>query len=127
MPAAPATTAAGVRGRGVVASKASGSGSIVSTPGGWRRRKEDAVSALVMQGRDPRTGEVVGDPLADTTPEELDAVLDAAAGTASVLRATSPGERAAWLRAVAAAVDAAGPELISLAEAETGLPRARLA
>jgi NADP-dependent aldehyde dehydrogenase len=84
------------------------------------------VSALVMQGRDPRTGEVVGDPLAETTPEELDAVLDAAARTASMLRATSPGERAAWLRAVAAAVDAAAPELISLAEAETGLPQPRL-
>ena len=84
------------------------------------------MSALVMQGRDPRTGEVVGDPLADTTPEELDAVLDAAARTASMLRATSPGERAAWLRAVAAAVDAAAPELISLAEAETGLPQPRL-
>ena len=46
------------------------------------------MSALVMQGRDPRTGEVVGDPLAETTPEELDAVLDAAARTASMLRAT---------------------------------------
>src|SRR3954468_17498274 len=95
-------------------------------PAGWRRYKEDVVSALVMQGRNPRTGEVVGDPLADTTGEELEAVLDAAGRTASVLRATSPGERAAWLRAVAAAVDAAGPELISLAEAETGLPRPRL-
>jgi NADP-dependent aldehyde dehydrogenase len=88
--------------------------------------EEDAVSALVMQGKDPRTGEVVGDPLTETTPEELDAVLDAAARTASMLRATSPGERAAWLRAVAAAVDAAAPELVSLAEAETGLPRPRL-
>ena len=57
------------------------------------------MSALVMQGRDPRTGEVVGDPLAETTPEELDAVLDAAAQAASMLRATSPRERAAWLRA----------------------------
>src|SRR5689334_15768056 len=101
--------------------------SILPAGAGWQRRREDGVSALVIQGRDPRTGEVVGDPLADTTPKELDEVLDAAARAAGTLRGTSPGERAAWLRAVAAAIEAVAPELVALAEAETGLPQPRLA
>ncbi|WP_433556164.1 aldehyde dehydrogenase (NADP(+)) [Pseudonocardia xinjiangensis] len=62
----------------------------------------------------------------DTTPEELNAVLAAAARAAGPLAALRPAERAALLRAAADALDAAAGELVPIAVAESALPEARL-
>ena len=56
----------------------------------------------------------------------LDAVADAARRAFAVTVASTAAERAAWLTAVADALDAAGPELIPLADAESHLGAPRL-
>jgi NADP-dependent aldehyde dehydrogenase len=62
----------------------------------------------------------------DTTAEELDSVLAAADAAAAPMGASGPAERAAWLRAVADALDAAADDLVPLAIEESGLPEPRL-
>ena len=65
---------------------------------------------------------------ADTTTGQLDRVLAAAAAAAQPFGASTPGDRAGWLRAVAAALDAHADELVPLAAEETHLaatPRLR--
>lgn len=64
--------------------------------------------------------------MTDTTPEQLESVLAAAAAAAGPLAASLPGERAAWIRAAADALDAAADELVPIAQRETALPEARL-
>ncbi|GAA4735586.1 aldehyde dehydrogenase (NADP(+)) [Amnibacterium soli] len=64
--------------------------------------------------------------MTDTTPDELDQVLDDAVAAAAVLRGRSPAERADWLRAAADALDGAAERLIPLAQEESRLPRPRL-
>lgn len=61
-----------------------------------------------------------------TSPTELDAVLSAAAVAAPLLAAQEPRHRAAALVTVAAALDGAADELVSIAQRETGLAEARL-
>jgi NADP-dependent aldehyde dehydrogenase len=63
--------------------------------------------------------------VADTTPEDLDRLLDAAVAAAPGLAAERPADRAVRLRAVADALDAAGEDLIPLAaeESHLGVPR----
>ncbi|BCT77419.1 aldehyde dehydrogenase [Sinomonas cyclohexanicum] len=56
----------------------------------------------------------------------LDAVVRAAVRAAAPAAAASDGERAAWLEAVAEALDAARDELVAIAERESHLPAARL-
>lgn len=62
----------------------------------------------------------------DTTPEELERVLAAAAQAAGPLAALRPAERASLLRAAADALDAAAGELVPIAMEESSLPQARL-
>jgi NADP-dependent aldehyde dehydrogenase len=62
----------------------------------------------------------------DTTAEQLDRVLAAAAGAAGPLAALRPTERARLLRAAADALDAAAGELVPIAIEESALPEARL-
>ena len=64
--------------------------------------------------------------MTDTTPEQLDRVLDAAVGAAGVLRDRTPTERAGHLRAAADALDGAADRLIPLAQEESHLPLPRL-
>ncbi|GAA2750572.1 aldehyde dehydrogenase (NADP(+)) [Amnibacterium kyonggiense] len=64
--------------------------------------------------------------MTDTTPEQLDRVLDAAVAAAGVLRDRPPAERAGWLRAGADALDAAADRLLPLAQEESRLPPPRL-
>ena len=59
--------------------------------------------------------------------DTLDEVLASAARAARPAARTSAVTRAGWLRAVADALDAAAPELVPLAMAETHLPETRLA
>lgn len=56
----------------------------------------------------------------------LDAVTDAARRAFTVTVASTAAERAAWLTAVADALDAAGPELIAIADEESHLGTPRL-
>jgi NADP-dependent aldehyde dehydrogenase len=62
----------------------------------------------------------------DTTAEELESVLAAAARAAGPLAALRPAERAVLLRAAADALDAAAGELVPLAIEESSLPEGRL-
>ncbi|GAB2660465.1 aldehyde dehydrogenase (NADP(+)) [Nocardia goodfellowii] len=64
----------------------------------------------------------------DTTPDQVDRIVTAAAKAALPLSESTPVERARWLRAAADALDAAAGELIPLAVRETHLleqPRLR--
>lgn len=81
---------------------------------------------MTVQGYDPRTGEPVGDGVAETAEAALDALLAAAAAAFPVFRATPPDVRADFLNLLADRLDAAAGELVPLAVAETGLPDARL-
>lgn len=62
----------------------------------------------------------------DTTEAELDRVLESAAEAAESFGALAPRERAAMLRAVGDAVDAAADDLVPIAQRESRLPEARL-
>jgi NADP-dependent aldehyde dehydrogenase len=62
----------------------------------------------------------------DTTPEELERVLAAAAQAAGPLAALRPADRARLLRAAADALDAAAGELVPIAIEESALPEGRL-
>jgi NADP-dependent aldehyde dehydrogenase len=64
--------------------------------------------------------------MTDTTIEQLDTTLAAAARAAKPLAASLPAERAGWIRAAADALDAAADELVPIAIRETGLPEPRL-
>jgi NADP-dependent aldehyde dehydrogenase len=64
--------------------------------------------------------------MTDTTPDELDRVLDDAVSAAAALRGRSPAERAAQLRAAADALDAAADRLLPLAQEESHLAQPRL-
>ena len=61
----------------------------------------------------------------DTTPEELDVVLERSTAAAPILAALSPVERAGFLRAIADALDGAAEELVPIAMAESHYPEAR--
>lgn len=60
-----------------------------------------------------------------TTPGELDAVMERAAAAAPLLAALAPGGRARLLRAVAEALDTAADDLVPLAREEAHYPEAR--
>ncbi|WP_430645236.1 aldehyde dehydrogenase (NADP(+)) [Agromyces sp. GXS1127] len=63
---------------------------------------------------------------ADTTRDELDAVVAAARRAFAITVASTAAERASWLRAAADALDAARDELVPIADEETHLGAARL-
>ena len=76
---------------------------------------------------DPRTGEALGQ-VPGTPPDEVEAALSRAADAAPAVAATSPAERAGWLRALADAIEdpATAPRLVALADRETALGEPRL-
>src|SRR6202012_980820 len=81
----------------------------------------------MIQGFDPRTGEPVGEPVAETSDAEVDAIV-AAAGAAFPAWGSDEAVavRAAALDAVADALDARVGELAAIADTETGLGGERL-
>ncbi len=81
---------------------------------------------MSVQSVDPRTGEAFGPVLDDTFAVELDRVVSAAVAAAVPWAEAEPGVRSAGLRAAAAGLDAAGSELVPLADRETGLGLPRL-
>jgi NADP-dependent aldehyde dehydrogenase len=78
------------------------------------------------QAIDPRTGEAAGPALPDSSPAEVETTLAAAAVCAGNLRGTAPEQRARWLAHVADELDRAAPDLLPIAERETGLAQGRL-
>ncbi|HEY1917047.1 MAG TPA: aldehyde dehydrogenase family protein [Streptosporangiaceae bacterium] len=80
----------------------------------------------MIQGFDPRTGQAVGEPVAETTDAQVAAAVSAAAAASSAWAGTSPAVRAEILTAVAAALDERAAELAALADSETALGSARL-
>lgn len=74
----------------------------------------------------PATGEPTSQLFSEADATDVAAACTLAAAAAPMLAQQSPQERAAFLRAVADAILAIGDDLIVVAMAETGLPRARL-
>jgi NADP-dependent aldehyde dehydrogenase len=66
------------------------------------------------------------DTLAPTSEAEYAALVEAADRSAAGVAATTPGERARWLEATAAALTGASDELVEIAMRETHLPEPRL-
>ena len=85
-----------------------------------RLRQEEPM----IQGFDPRTGEPVGEPVAETSGTEVDAIVSAAAVAAPAWAAFA--RRAEALEAVADALDARKGELAAIADTETALGGERL-
>jgi alpha-ketoglutaric semialdehyde dehydrogenase len=81
--------------------------------------------SATLHGVDPRTGRP-GPELAESTAEELDAAIAAAAQAARDPRLADASRRAAMLRGAAARLRAHRDEIVELAGSETGLPEARL-
>jgi NADP-dependent aldehyde dehydrogenase len=78
----------------------------------------------MIQAFDPRTGEPVGEPVAETSDTEVDAIVAAAAAAFPAWAAF--GRRAEALEAVADALDARAGELAVIADTETALGGERL-
>ena len=78
----------------------------------------------MIQGFDPRTGEPVGEPVAETSDAEVDAIVSAAAVALPAWSAFT--RRAEALEAVADALDARKGELAAIADTETALGGERL-
>jgi len=81
--------------------------------------------ALTFNSVDPRTG-AAGPTFTEATPEDVRAAVAAAAAVHRSGALRDRGKRAALLRGAAARLRAAGDEIVAVAEAESGLPEARL-
>src|SRR3954469_19437361 len=81
--------------------------------------------ALTFNSVDPRTGEA-GPSFTEATPDDVRAAVVAAAAVHRAGALRDRTKRAALLRGAAARLRAAGDEIVAVAEAETGLPEARL-
>ncbi len=79
-----------------------------------------------FEARDPRTGALLPGTFCDATPAGLDAACRAAGEAAPAVAKVPPDRRAAFLRGIGEALVGLGDELLQRAEAETGLPQARL-
>jgi NADP-dependent aldehyde dehydrogenase len=80
------------------------------------------------RSHDPRTGRLTWTGQS-TRPEDVEASLNAAKAAGPAVAATAPGTRAAWLRAIADALEgpATAAKLVAVADSETALGEARLA
>jgi NADP-dependent aldehyde dehydrogenase len=81
--------------------------------------------SATLHGVDPRTGQA-GPELAESTADELDAAIAAAAQAAHDPRLADADRRAGMLRGAAARLRDHKDEIVELAAGETGLPEARL-
>lgn len=80
----------------------------------------------MIQGYDPRTGTAIGEPVADSTDEDVDAAVRAAEAAGRAWRARAAADRAAVLEAVGDALSGRVEELWRAADAETALGETRL-
>ena len=81
---------------------------------------------MSVQGINPRNGQPVGEPVAETSAAEVDAICTRAQAAFALWSRTSREERAVVLEKVAAALDASTDELVEIADAETALGQPRL-
>jgi NADP-dependent aldehyde dehydrogenase len=88
--------------------------------GSWR----PAQSSSTFHAENPATGAPVPGDYPVSTWADCDTALTAAAAAAVLLRATPPEKIAAFLTRYAERIDARKTELVELAHAETGLPKA---
>ncbi|GAA0964372.1 aldehyde dehydrogenase (NADP(+)) [Acrocarpospora macrocephala] len=75
---------------------------------------------------DPRTGRAVGEPIPESTEEQVVAIVEAAATAGRAWRVTPAAERAIVLEAVADALMASADDLWRAADTETALGEVRL-
>jgi NADP-dependent aldehyde dehydrogenase len=78
----------------------------------------------MIQGFNPRTGQPAGEPVAETTTAQLEAVV--AQATAAFAQWAASDRRAEALEAIADALDANSGELVAIADEETALGEPRL-
>jgi alpha-ketoglutaric semialdehyde dehydrogenase len=88
--------------------------------GQWRA----AVSGGTFRAENPATGETLPDEYPVSAWADCDAALNAAAGAADILRASPPEPVAKFLTRFAELIEARKTELVEIAHAETGLPKA---
>src|SRR5512143_1070942 len=84
------------------------------------------LGAVSSHASDPATGATLEPAFAAATPAEIDAAARAAESAFEPYAALAPARRAAFLRAIADQLLAAGSALVERARAETALPRSRL-
>lgn len=88
--------------------------------GAWRVAK----SSSTFRAENPATGERLPDEFPVSTWADCDAALEAATQAAAALRTTSPDLIAKFLTRFAERIETRQTELIEIAHAETGLPKA---
>lgn len=86
----------------------------------------EASGSAAIQGCDPATGTRLDPAFFEATQVEIDRALAAAADALKVLKILSPEPRAVFLESIADGIEGLGDALLQRAEAETGLPNARL-
>ena len=79
-----------------------------------------------FQAIDPTTGSNFGSPITEMGKNEIEALINSAAAQKQSLAKTTPVERAALLRNIAASVEARREQLIEVTMKETALPNGRL-
>ena len=79
-----------------------------------------------LQSVNARTGETHGQPLATSTPEQIDAAVQAAHAAAAPWGASSGAQRAALLQGLATALEGEREKLVAWADLETALGPVRL-
>ncbi|MDV6373712.1 aldehyde dehydrogenase (NADP(+)) [Deinococcus arenicola] len=84
------------------------------------------MTARTFQAMNPATGQPLAPAFKVTTPGELEALVTAAKNAARGFAASSPQQRANFLNAAAAGIEARADAFIEAAMQETGLPEARL-
>jgi len=80
----------------------------------------------MIQGYNPRTGAPAGAPVQETTDDQVDALVTAAAAAYPAWSGRTPLDRAVALAAMADALDARTAELAAVADTETALGTERL-
>ncbi|WP_368498238.1 aldehyde dehydrogenase (NADP(+)) [Herbiconiux sp. A18JL235] len=90
------------------------------------RRETGAASSAARRAYDPARETELEPAFTLADEAQLERAAVAAAAAARAFRSTSPTERAAFLEAIAARIEALGDELLERAAAESGLPTARL-
>ncbi|ACB96639.1 aldehyde dehydrogenase (NADP(+)) [Beijerinckia indica] len=86
----------------------------------------DVSTVQTFHAVNPATGLTIEPPFAEAGEADVEAAAQLAAEAFPIFRETTPSARAAFLEAIADAIEAIGDELIDRAMQETGLPKARL-
>jgi NADP-dependent aldehyde dehydrogenase len=87
---------------------------------------EAVTTAETFRAHDPATGETMEPAFAVSGVEHVERACVLADAAFDAYRETSPDERAGFLEAIAARIEALGDDLVTRAMQESGLPKARL-